>query len=61
MTVQPTTPVASRDRTAPAEARHRHDSDCFWDVDECRWRCGTYPEVRYVLERRTAAKSRRRW
>jgi hypothetical protein len=39
MTVQLTTAVASRDRTAPAEARHRHDSACFWDVDECRWQC----------------------
>jgi hypothetical protein len=59
MTVQLTTAVASRDRTAPAQARHRHDRACFWDVDECRWQCGSYPLVRHALERGTVATAHR--
>jgi hypothetical protein len=56
MTPQPTAVLAGHDRTAPPEARHRHDSACYWDVDECRWQCVTYPLVRYALERCTAIR-----
>jgi hypothetical protein len=30
--------------TVHREARHQHDSSCYWDVDECGWQCGTYPD-----------------
>jgi hypothetical protein len=42
MTPQSTAAVAGQVRTVPPEAPHRHDSACFWDVDECRWQCVTY-------------------
>jgi hypothetical protein len=41
MTPQSTAAVAGQVRTVPPEAPHRHDSACFWDVDECRWQCVT--------------------
>jgi|tagenome__1003787_1003787.scaffolds.fasta_scaffold12734387_1 hypothetical protein len=43
MTPQASTAFAERSRTVPPEARHQHDSACYWDVDDCRWRCATYP------------------
>jgi hypothetical protein len=52
MTPQSTAAVAGRDRTVPPDARHRHTSACFWDVDECRWQCVTYPGIRCTPERR---------
>jgi hypothetical protein len=33
---------------------HRHDSACYWDVENCRWQCATYPGIRYALEHCTA-------
>ena len=50
MTSQQTAALAGRAPTVPAEERHRHDSTCYWDVEDCRWRCVTYPGVRYALE-----------
>ena len=58
MTPQPTAAVTGHVRTAPAEARHRHDSACYWDVDECRWQCVIDPRVRYALERCTTIGDR---
>jgi hypothetical protein len=54
MTPQSTAAVAGQVRTVPPEAPHRHDSACFWDVDDCRWQCVTYPGVRYAIEGCTA-------
>jgi|tagenome__1003787_1003787.scaffolds.fasta_scaffold19047157_2 hypothetical protein len=54
MTPYPTTVVAEAVRTVPPEARHRHNSACYWHVDECRWQCVTYPGVRYAFEHCTA-------
>jgi hypothetical protein len=54
MTPQPTAALAGHARTVTPEARHRHDSACYWDVDDCRWRCVTYPGARYAPERCTA-------
>jgi hypothetical protein len=53
MTLQPSAALAGRARTVPPEARHRHDNACYWDVDDCRWQCGTHPGVRYALEQCT--------
>jgi hypothetical protein len=52
MTPQPAAALAGRVRPVPREARHRHLSSCFWDVDECRWQCVTGPGVHYWLEDR---------
>jgi hypothetical protein len=46
--------LAGRAPTVPPEARHRHDSTCHWDVDDCRWQCVTYPRVHDDLEHCTA-------
>jgi hypothetical protein len=54
MTPQPTAALAGHARTVTPEARHRHDSACYWDVDDCRWQCVTYPGARYAPERCTA-------
>jgi hypothetical protein len=54
MTSQPTAAAAGHARTLHTEARHRHDSACFWDLDDCRWQCATYPLLGYALERCTA-------
>ena len=54
MTRQPSTAFAQPVRTALPEAQHGHDSTCYWDVDECRWQCVTFPLVGDALERCTA-------
>ncbi|MCW2637657.1 MAG: hypothetical protein JWQ99_4024 [Blastococcus sp.] len=54
MTRQPSTASAQPVRTAPPEVRHGHDSSCYWDVDECRWQCVTYPLVGHAPELYTA-------
>jgi hypothetical protein len=54
MTPQASTAFAERSRTVPPEPRHQHDSACYWDVDDCRWQCATYPLVSYALERCTS-------
>ena len=43
MTSQPIVTSPGDVRTPPTETRHRHDSSCFWDVDECHWRCVASP------------------
>jgi hypothetical protein len=50
MTTQPTCSDAAQIRTVPPEPRHRHDSACYWDVDECHWKCLTYPLFGSALE-----------
>jgi hypothetical protein len=37
-------------RTVLRDGTHRHHSDSFWDVDECRWQCVDHPAVRYAPE-----------
>ena len=54
MTPQSTAAVAGRARTVSPDARHGHDSACYWDVDECRWQCVTYPRVHDGLAHCTA-------
>ena len=54
MTQQPAPAVEGQARTMPSEARHRHDSACYWDVDDCRWQCVTYSLVGYALEHCTS-------
>jgi hypothetical protein len=54
VTTQPAVASPGDVRTVPTEAWRRHDSSCFWDVDECRWQCATYPLLGYAVERRTA-------
>jgi hypothetical protein len=49
MTQQSTVAAAGYDHTAPV-VRHEHTSACFWDVEDCRWQCTTYPLLRYALE-----------
>jgi hypothetical protein len=41
MTGQPTSTLAIPPRTDIGEAPHPHDTACYWDVDDCRWRCTT--------------------
>ena len=43
MTLQAGPALAVFAHTVPPEARHRHDSACYWDVESCRWQCATYP------------------
>jgi hypothetical protein len=57
MSPQPTAAVAGEVRAVSPESRHRHNSACYWDVDECRWQCVTYPGVGYAVERCTAARA----
>jgi hypothetical protein len=47
---QPSTAFAERVRTASLETGHRHGNACYWDVDDCRWQCVSYPLARYALE-----------
>jgi hypothetical protein len=54
MTTQPISPVEGQSRSATPEPRHKHVGACYWDVDDCRWQCATYPGVRYALEHCTA-------
>ena len=55
MSTQPTVVVASPTRTVdPPEPLHRHGTACYWDVDDCRWQCVTYPLDRYPLEHGTS-------
>jgi hypothetical protein len=54
MTLEASSALALAAHTVPPEARHGHDSACYWDVENCRWRCVTYPGFRSALERCTA-------
>jgi hypothetical protein len=54
MTLPQTAALAGRAPTVPPEARHRHDNACYWDVDDCRWQCGTHPLLGDALECCTA-------
>lgn len=54
MTQQPTATVDEHVLTVPPDARHRHDSACYWEVEGFRWQCVTYPLVGYALEHCTA-------
>jgi hypothetical protein len=50
----PQSVLARRAATATPEPRHQHGSACYWNVDDCRWQCVTYPLVRYALDHCTA-------
>jgi hypothetical protein len=50
MTPQPTAALAGHAHTVPPEARHRHGSTCYWELDDCRWQCTTYPRLSYTLD-----------
>ena len=55
MGTQPTAVLARPTPTVVApEPRHEHGTACYWDVDDCRWQCVTYPLARYALEHCTA-------
>ena len=54
MTPQPSAASTRQIRALHRETPHRHGRACFWDVDDCSWRCATYRLVDCALEPRIA-------